>query len=353
MWISSAALLAMLPSVFAIPLVEAPYPGLDVTLSQVEDTRIKAVVKNVGTEDVTFVHINFFKDTAPVQKVALYQHDDSEIVFEGVEKLFQSSGLTEDVLTSLGPGEAYEDEFDVASTSNLSDGGRVTLHSEGRVPTVENGTITGSIPFNSNKLVIDVDGTKASEVAAAMKAKHQKRTAMECCPSSEKHFFLKAALENAARLASQAADAAEWGPEARFQEYFRTADSETRRVVAARFRAAAAEASSTTSGQTHYFCYDIDELCTFNILAWAQKTTNTIANCNLYYAFLHPTAIKCHGQDQASTSLHELMHVPGVFKPGAKDLAYGYKAVTALSPADALNNADTYALFANAVHNDC
>ena len=75
MWISSAALLALLPSVFAIPLGEAPSAGLDVTLSQIEDTRIKAVVKNVGIEDVTFVHINFFKDTAPVKKVALYQDD--------------------------------------------------------------------------------------------------------------------------------------------------------------------------------------------------------------------------------------------------------------------------------------
>ena len=75
MWTSSAALLALLSSVFAIPLGEAPSAGLDVTLSQIEDTRIKAVVKNVGIEDVTFVHINFFKDTAPVKKVALYQDD--------------------------------------------------------------------------------------------------------------------------------------------------------------------------------------------------------------------------------------------------------------------------------------
>ncbi|PKY03305.1 neutral protease 2-like protein [Aspergillus campestris IBT 28561] len=349
---SSAALLVLLPSVFAIPLGEAPSLRLDVTLSRVEDTRIKAVVKNVGSEDVTFVHINFFKDTAPVKKVALFQHDDSEIAFEGVEKLFKSSGLTEDVLTSLAPGDVYEDEFDVASTSNLSKGGHVTLHAVGRVPVVENSTITGSMPFKSNKLVIDVDGPKASKVAAAMKTMH-KRTTVESCPSNDKQSALTTALQNAAYIASQAADAAESGPDVRFQEYFGTTDSETRGIVAARLRAAAAEASSTTFGQTSYYCYDVDEWCSPNVLAWTTQTTNTIANCDLYYTDIPPLTSVCHDQDQATTTLHELTHAPGVYNPGTEDFGYGYDAVAALSPDNALNNADTYSLFANAVYLNC
>lgn len=69
---SAAALLALLPSALAIP-VSADSPSLDVTLSQVGNTRVKAVVKNVGSEDVTFVHLNFFKDSAPVKKVSLFR----------------------------------------------------------------------------------------------------------------------------------------------------------------------------------------------------------------------------------------------------------------------------------------
>lgn len=47
---------------------------LDVTLSQVENTQIKAVVRNIGQEEVTFLHLNFFRDSAPVKKVAVYQN---------------------------------------------------------------------------------------------------------------------------------------------------------------------------------------------------------------------------------------------------------------------------------------
>lgn len=271
-------------------------------------------------------------------------------MFEGVEKLFMKSGLTEDVLTFLASGDSYEDEFDVASTSNLSKGGSITLHSVGRVPVVQNGTITGSIPFQSNKLVIDVDGPKASKVAAAMKAmRKRKRTTVERCPSDEKESALATALKNAAYLAYQAGDAADWGPEARFQEYFGTTDSETRRIVAARFRAAAAEAASITPSQTSYYCYDVEEWCGFGVLAWTTPSTNTIANCNLYYMVLPPLASECHEQDQATTSLHEFTHAPGVYSPGTDDLAYGYEAVASLSPADALINADSYSLFANGI----
>lgn len=69
----SAAILALTQHVYALPGQFHQTPGLDVTLSQVNDTRIKAVVKNTGNQDVTFVHLNFFRDSAPVKKVAIYQ----------------------------------------------------------------------------------------------------------------------------------------------------------------------------------------------------------------------------------------------------------------------------------------
>jgi deuterolysin len=40
----------------------------------VDNTRIKAVVTNTGHDDVTFVHLNFFRDSAPVKKVTIYQN---------------------------------------------------------------------------------------------------------------------------------------------------------------------------------------------------------------------------------------------------------------------------------------
>ena len=52
-------------------------------------------------------------------------------------------------------------------------------------------------------------------------------------------------------------------------------------------------------------------------------------------------------QDQATTVLHEFAHAPGVYSPGTDDLGYGYAAATALTTAQALNNADSFALYAN------
>lgn len=70
----SATLLALAQHAYALPLEADGGAGLDITLSRVSDTRIKAVVKNTGKEDVTFVHLNFFRDSAPVKKVNVFKN---------------------------------------------------------------------------------------------------------------------------------------------------------------------------------------------------------------------------------------------------------------------------------------
>ena len=45
-----------------------------------------------------------------------------------------------------------------------------------------------------------------------------------------------------------------------------------------------------------------------------------------------------------------MAHAPGVFSPGTEDLGYGYQAATALSASQALDNADSYALFSNGTY---
>lgn len=70
----SAVLLAFAQQVCTLPVEPDKASALDVTLSQVSDTGIKAVIKNTGGEEVTFVHLNFFRDSAPVKKVSIYQN---------------------------------------------------------------------------------------------------------------------------------------------------------------------------------------------------------------------------------------------------------------------------------------
>lgn len=70
----STVLLGLSQHVHALPVETDETSALDITLSRVADTRIKAVVKNSGSEDVTFVHLNFFRDAAPVKKVNVFKN---------------------------------------------------------------------------------------------------------------------------------------------------------------------------------------------------------------------------------------------------------------------------------------
>ncbi|KAJ5102433.1 hypothetical protein NUU61_004655 [Penicillium alfredii] len=346
----STVLIALAQNACALPVEADKAPGLDVTLSQVSDTRIKAVVKNNGRKDVTFVHLNFFRDAAPVKKVAVYK-DEEEVTFDGIKRRFKMQDLTSESLTSLAVGETLEDEFDIASTSDLSSGGPVILRSNGLVPLVNGSAVSGYLPFRSNELKIEVDGIKASQVTKAIKP--LSRRTNEACSNSSRKSALEKALKNTVSLANAAAEAALSGSSSKFSEYFKTTSSSTRQTVAARLKAVAKEAGSTGSGSTSYYCTDTYGYCESNVLAYTLPAQNIIANCDIYYSYLPALASSCHDQDQATTTLHEFTHAPGVYSPGTDDLGYGYSAATALSSSQAVLNADSYALYANAINLGC
>ncbi|KAE8153667.1 neutral protease 2-like protein [Aspergillus avenaceus] len=348
---ASSILLALAPVLNAVPVeVANSASGLDVTLSQVGNTRIKAVVKNTGSEDVTFVHLNFFRDTAPVKKVSLFRNT-TEVQFQGIKQRLISEGLSDDALTTLAPGATIEDEFDIASTSDLTEGGTITINSNGLVPVTTSNKVTGYIPFTSNELSIEVDAAEAATISQAVKVLDRRTEVAQC--SGTKLSALRTALSNTVSLARAAATAARSGSSSRFSEYFKTTSSSTRSTVAARLTAVANEAASTSSGSTTYYCSDVYGYCSSNVLAYTLPAYNIIANCDLYYSYLPALSRTCHAQDQATTTLHEFTHAPGVYSPGTDDLGYGYSAATALSASEALLNADSYALFANAVYLSC
>lgn len=346
----STALLALAHNAYALPVETDEASALDVTLSRVSDTRIKAVVKNTGKEDVTFVHLNFFRDNAPVKKVEVLKND-AEVAFEGVKRRFRTEGLTAEALTSLAAGETFEDEFDIASTNDLADGGALTLRSNGLVPIVVDGAVAGYLPYRSNELKIDVDGAKASRVLKAVKPLD--RRTVESCSNASRKSALDKALANTVTLANAAAKAALSGSASKFSEYFKTTSTATRQVVAARLQAVAKEASSTTSGSTTHYCTDVYGYCDPNVLAYTLPAYNIIANCDIYYSYLPALTSTCHSQDQATTTLHELTHAPGVYSPGTVDNGYGYSNAVALTSAKAVLNADSYALYANAISLGC
>ncbi|KAL4779452.1 Deuterolysin metalloprotease family-domain-containing protein [Aspergillus varians] len=351
MWfIIPVSMLALLQGINASPIdVKVNSPALHVALSQVDNTRLKAVVQNTGSEEVTFVHLNFFQDVSPVKKVSIFRND-SEVEFQGVKYRIKTADLSDDALTSLGPGATIEDEFDIATTSDLSDGGSITIRSQGFVPLVTEKQVTGSIPFESNELTIEVDGAKAAQVTNIVPPLTRRTRIASCSGSSS--TALQAALRNTVSLANAAATAARSGG-TRFTTFFKSDTTSTRNTVAARLSAIATEASSTSSGSTTYYCTDAYGYCSSNVLAYTLPAYNVIANCPLYYSYLQAVTSTCYAQDQATTTLHEFTHCPAVYSPGTNDYAYGYSASVALSASQALNNADSYALFANAVYLGC
>ncbi|OJD10810.1 hypothetical protein AJ78_08276 [Emergomyces pasteurianus Ep9510] len=319
-------------------------PELDVTLTQINGTVVKAVVTNNGVQGLNILTLNFFKDNAPVKKVSVYS-EGVEIPFAGVRLRHKSSGLSSEVFTHLGPGESFDDEFDVALTADLSKGGHVVLRAQGYASTTDTDgeTLSGMVRYSSNELEFDVDGTSAAKTFASMST-FSKRARLASCTGARESATTQA-IRDAIVVAAQAATAARSGG-ARFVEYFKTNDQATRDLVAARFDAVSRESSSTIAGQTTYYCDDPNFICSPNILAYAIPARNLITNCPGYYTLDHMTQ-RCHGQDRVTTSIHEFTHTPGVYSPGTDDVAYGHQAVTGLSTEEALNNADTFSLFAN------
>ncbi|KAF4237601.1 hypothetical protein CNMCM8980_002405 [Aspergillus fumigatiaffinis] len=343
----ASAILALVHGALALP---AKAPALDITLSQINNTRVKAVVRNTGSEKITFVHLNFFNDSGPVKKVSLYRNA-TEVEFTGIKLRLRSDSLSNEALTTLAPGATYEDEFDIASTANLTQGGPITVRTQGFVPMTMNNKITGYIPYSSNELELEVDAVKAAAVHASIKPLDRRTKITSSC-TGNRAAVLNTALRNAASIASKAANAASSGSSALFAEYFKSTSGDIRSTVAARLKAVASEASSNGGGSTTYYCSDPYGYCDSNVLAYTLPSTNEVINCELFYT-LQEVTNDCHGQDQATTIIHEFTHAPGVYPPGTEDLGYGYSAATALSANDALNNADSYALFANAISLNC
>lgn len=263
--------------------------------------------------------------------------------FQGIKIRPRLTGLKDDAFTRLAPSESFEDTFDVATTSDLSSGGSIKALAQGFVQYAKVGSnsVAGVLHYKSNELSLDVDGPAAAKKFSTM-SKLTKRAKLDGCSGSEKSATEKA-LSNGAELAKKAAEEAE-SNEAKVKEYFKDASASSK--VADRFRALAKECESTTSGGATYNCKDQMGYCESNVLAYTLPSQDLVVNCPLYYSELTAVSQKCHDQDQVTTTLHEFTHAPGVASPGTEDIAYGYEPCMGLSKDDALNNADSYALFA-------
>jgi deuterolysin len=253
--------------------------------------------------------------------------------------------FSEDAFTTLQPGESFTSAVNIAALHDVT-GGEYTISTIGAIPYAAADTteIAGSVLYESNVLTLSLSEDDIAIVSRAVPLL-EKRTILRSCSGTQDTQH-RAALSQLISVAQSAANAARSGSSTKFAEFFRTTTTTARSNVAARYDAIARESSSTTSGATNYYCTDPYGYCSPNVLAYALPSQNLISNCPAYYTLTTFTST-CRQQDKVTTALHEFTHTPGVFSPGTQDYAYGYSASTALSSTQALNNADTYALYAN------
>lgn len=256
--------------------------------------------------------------------------------------------FSEDAFSDLAPGQAVTSIINIAALHDLR-GGDYTVSTAGAIlyATPNTTEIAGSIAYDSNVLRLSISDDDIGMVQRAVPV-IEKRIVLSGCSGSEDQEQ-RQALGQLASVAALAAQAARSGRGTKFQEFFKTTDPGATESVAARYDAVAHEARSMTMGAATYFCDDRLNHCSPNALGYSIPSQNLIANCPLYYTLSSLSRV-CGYQDQTTTALHEITHSPAVFSPGTQDYAFGLAASMQLSSAEALLNADTYALYANGTY---
>ena len=277
-----------------------------------------------------------------LQTVCANKNVGEQVPFEGIKIRLLTTGLNTDDFVTLGAGDSKELTVETAALHTLSDGGDFDVFAKGLLPFAEEGSteLAGTYNYESNKLTMSIDGALAATVSKAI----AKRTVIGSSCTGSKLSAIRTALSNCAKLATAAASAASSGT--KLDTYFKSTSSSVKSEVSARLTAVSSDCGGSGS-KTSTNCNDPYQGCSSNVLAYTVPSQNFITYCPLFFNELPALSSTCHGQDQATTVLHEETHAPAVYSPGTDDLGYGYSAATRLSTSQALNNADSYALYAN------
>ncbi|KAF2022652.1 neutral protease 2-like protein [Setomelanomma holmii] len=352
MKVSSQLIIAALASYAAAASVDVNKreTPLKVELAASGNSEVKVTLTNNGEKTLNLLNKGTFIDEVnPVEKVTMYSAGGStKVPFEGIKIRLLTSGLSSDDFLTLAAGETKELTVETAALHSLNDGGDFDVFAKGLLPYADESSteLAGALNYESNKLTMSIDGAQAATVAKAL----TKRTAIGSSCTGSKLTAIRTALSNCNKLATSAASAASAGT--KLTTYFKSTATSTKNTVSARLRAVASDCGSSSSTTTTN-CNDPYSGCSSNVLAYTVPSASFITYCPLFFSDLPALTTSCHAQDQATTVLHEETHANSVYSPGTEDLGYGYAAATALSTSQALDNADSYALYANAIYANC
>lgn len=210
--------------------------------------------------------------------------------------------------------------------------------------------LIGVTHYRSNTVALHVDGGKAARSHASFNTKMKRAKVQSDC-TGKKLSAIEVALQNCAQLASAAGKAATSGSEQKMEEYFKVSNDQTRKTVEAVFTRVEQECMSINSGVANYYCTDVGKDCTGQVLSYTDPTKSYIVYCDLYFDDLPDLTTECHAQDQATTNILHITQLAQI--QGTDDLGHGYEGIQGLLAEQELNNADTFALFANAIYSNC
>ncbi len=239
--------------------------------------------------------------------------------------------------------------FNVAETHDLSQGGEFNIATKGALKYAleHDNKLIGSVSSPSTSITASIDGPAA---AAANEGQKMRRTTFQSDCTGSKGQAVSNAANNCVSLAQQASQVASSGAASKMEEFFKSSSQQVRSQVANVLDRVAAECPNN-GGYSQTYCSDVGGYCGGNVLAYTVPSQSYIVYCDLYFNDLPPLTSACHQQDQATTNLHETTHLSEV--AGTQDLGYGYDNIRQLSTQDSLNNADSYAVFANSIYAGC
>ena len=167
--------------------------------------------------------------------------------FEGVTIQLDPSALSADDFLMLESKGKREFAVETGAFRDLSSGGSFDVFANGVLP-YANGTSTelvGALRYDSNRLSISVDGTKA----AAARESLAKRTIVDSGCTGDRLTNLRTALSNCQKMASGAATAAAAG-DSRLGTFFKATSTSVRNQVSARMSAVAQDCGTSSPGTT-------------------------------------------------------------------------------------------------------
>ncbi|KAJ8129533.1 hypothetical protein O1611_g4095 [Lasiodiplodia mahajangana] len=323
---------------------------LVVQIEHVGNSEVKATITNVGDVAMRVLRAGSILDSSPIEKVKISQ-GANRVPFTGIRLYVHTADLQDAAFQTIGAKETVEVQWDAAQLHDLSAGGDFNITMEGSLRYAEEGSnqIAGQVVYGSNVVQAKVDGTQAAKVHNAFhEAQKAKRVVIQSDCSSSQKTVVNAALGVAKTYAQNAQAAASAGT--KLQEYFKSTSTSTKNTVVDVFnKIATSVANSGTSGSAKLYCTDVADACSDGVVAYTSPgaTNEFIVMCPYWFQF-PATGNTCHIADQPYVIVHEATHLVAV--KGTDDVCYGYDGcVTAISNSQSLNNADSYALYANAI----